>query len=48
MVTAQKLLEVEPYGLTCVFILTCGLIGKFLLTSKLLVQQDFLILVDLR
>ena len=29
MVITQKLFELQPYGLTHVVILTCGLIGQF-------------------
>ena len=29
IIITQKLFELQPYGLTCVVILTCGLIGIF-------------------
>ena len=33
-VITQKQFELQPYGLTCVVILTCGLIGKILVEFK--------------
>ena len=42
MVITQKIFELHPYGMACVVILTCGLIGK---KKKIGVQHA---LVDLR
>ena len=34
MVITQKLFKLQPYGLTCVVMLTCGLTGKMLVELK--------------
>ena len=34
MIITQKLFELQPFGLTCVVMLTCELIGKILIKGR--------------